>query len=33
MAKEFNLLGDNPGIIQRLLTEGKGPAANYMREA
>lgn len=32
MANEFNLLGDNSRMIQRLLTEGDSITSEYMRE-
>lgn len=32
MANEFNLLRDDTGIMQRLLTAGKGPVTAYVGE-
>lgn len=32
MVNEFNVLRDDSGIMQRLLTAGKGQAAEYIGE-
>lgn len=32
MTNEFNLLRDDSGIMQRLLTAGKGQASEYVGE-
>lgn len=32
MANKFNLLKDDTGIMQRLLTEGSGQAVEFVKE-